>query len=162
MNRAEVRGTSLEAQAKWHESEGGYYQQGNMGSGALENAAHRAILEQSLKNVLGGSNISNYATDNASGDLAARGIRAEDFCFALLLAVRRFLYQASASNLKMRAVGANGVVDWVLLDRSQVPLSPRPRNPRVSCRAQGSPIAESLLSHSSCTTLGRLAQLPVL
>ena len=69
MNRAEVRGTSLEAQAKWHESEGGYYQQGNMGVGALENAFHRAILEQSLKNVLGGSNISNYATDNSSGSL---------------------------------------------------------------------------------------------
>jgi hypothetical protein len=81
MNRAEVRGTSLEAQAKWHESEGGYYQQGNMGVSALENAFHRAILEQSFKNVLGGSNISNYATDNSSGSLAAGEIKSGRFLF---------------------------------------------------------------------------------
>lgn len=72
MNRAIVRGTSLEAQARWHESEGGYYQQGNMGVGALENARHRRILEQSLNNTLAGGNVSNYATDNSSQDLAAR------------------------------------------------------------------------------------------
>jgi hypothetical protein len=73
MNRAEVRGTSLAAQAKWYGAErGGYYQMGNMGRGALESPKHADILNRALNNALGGSNISNYATDNSSGSLAAR------------------------------------------------------------------------------------------
>lgn len=73
MNRAIVRGTSLEAQARWFRGErGGYYQMGNMGRGALENQRHREILERGLANALGGSNVSNYATDNSSGGLARR------------------------------------------------------------------------------------------
>ena len=51
--------------------EGGYYAQGNKGRGALEDPAHRAILEGGLSNALGGSNVSNWATDNASGSFAA-------------------------------------------------------------------------------------------
>ena len=43
-----------------------------MGRGALENEKSKAVLEQSMSGALGGSNISNYATDNASGNLAAR------------------------------------------------------------------------------------------
>jgi hypothetical protein len=82
MNRAEVRGTSLEQQARWHESEHGYYQQGNMGRGALEHPRSRAVLESSLSNALGGSNISNFATDNASGGLAARQRATGKFKFA--------------------------------------------------------------------------------
>lgn len=72
MNRAIVRKTSLEQQARWHRSEGGYYDEGNMGRGALENAKSRAVLENSLRNTLNGGNLSNYATDNSSGSLAAR------------------------------------------------------------------------------------------
>ena len=72
MNRAEVRGTSLEAQARWHRSENGYYQEGSMGRGALENPGQREILEHGLSEALAGSNISNYATDNSSGELAER------------------------------------------------------------------------------------------
>lgn len=72
MNRALVRGTNLEKQARWAQSEGGYYDQGNMGRGALENPAQRAILERSLKNALGGSNIADYASDNASSWLAEK------------------------------------------------------------------------------------------
>lgn len=72
MNRAIVRGTSLEKQARWHRSEGGYYDEGNMGRGALENAKSRAVLENSLRNVIAGGNLSKYATDNSSGSLAAR------------------------------------------------------------------------------------------
>ena len=73
MNRAQVRGTNLEQQAKWFRGEkGGYYAMGSMGRGALENPATRAILENSLSNTLANSNISNYATDNSSGGLAAR------------------------------------------------------------------------------------------
>lgn len=73
MNRASARGTNLETQAHWYGGEkGGYYAMGNMGRGALENPHSRAILEHSLNEALGGSNISNYATDNSSGGLAAR------------------------------------------------------------------------------------------
>lgn len=81
MNRASARGTSLATQARWHESEGGYYQQGNMGRGALENPRQRAILTRALRNALAGSNISNYATDNASGGFAARERRSGKFTF---------------------------------------------------------------------------------
>lgn len=72
MNRALVRGTNLEKQARWAQSENGYYDQGNMGRGALENPAHRAILERGLNNALGGSNIAEYASDNASSWLAEK------------------------------------------------------------------------------------------
>lgn len=73
MNRASYMGTSLAQQAKWT-GERGYYAMGSMGRGALENKQHKDILEHSLNAALGGSNISNYATDNASGDFARRRI----------------------------------------------------------------------------------------
>lgn len=73
MNRAAVRGTDVETQAKWHGGEsGGYYAMGSMGRGALENPHSRAILNESLERVLGGSNITSNATDNSSSTLAAR------------------------------------------------------------------------------------------
>lgn len=81
MNRAEVRGTSLEQQAKWHSSERGYYEEGTMGKGALENPRHRAVLENALDKVLNNSNISDYATDNSSGSLAARERATGSFVF---------------------------------------------------------------------------------
>src|SRR5262245_46530417 len=71
MNRASYKGTSLAAQAKWT-GEGGYYEQGNMGRGALENQKQRGVLEASLGKTLSGSNISDFATENASQGLAAR------------------------------------------------------------------------------------------
>lgn len=71
MNRASVRGTSLEQQARWHHAEpGGYYAIGNMGRGALENDKTAGILQTSLSNALGGSNLAAFATDNSSGSLA--------------------------------------------------------------------------------------------
>ncbi|MGY3483995.1 hypothetical protein ACVW1C_001878 [Bradyrhizobium sp. USDA 4011] len=81
MNRANVRGTSLAAQARWHESEGGYYQQGTMGRGALENPKYRAILERSLAAALHGANTIDYATDNSSGGLADRERATGKFVF---------------------------------------------------------------------------------
>jgi hypothetical protein len=72
MNRAVVRGTSLEAQAKRHRSsgvdEGGYY----AGYAAHYSGEKGDMAERNLDRVLAGSNITNYATDNSSGDLAAR------------------------------------------------------------------------------------------
>jgi hypothetical protein len=74
MNRAAMAGTTLAAQARLHASsginEGGYY--AGFNPGALRNPKTRAMIENSLKAVLGGSNVSNYATDNSSGSLAAR------------------------------------------------------------------------------------------
>ena len=71
MNRASSRGRSLAQEAKWT-SEGGYYEVGNLGRGALENKEHAAILNKSLSDALGGSNVSDYATDNASQGQAAK------------------------------------------------------------------------------------------
>jgi hypothetical protein len=71
MNRASMKGTSLAAQAKWT-GEGGYYEQGNMGKGALENKEHAAVLNKSLEGALAGSNTTDYATDNASQGLARK------------------------------------------------------------------------------------------
>jgi hypothetical protein len=69
MNRAVVRGTSLSAQAKWYGREqGGYY----AGKPSNLSAHEREVSESNLKAVLGGSNITDYATDNSSGGLAAR------------------------------------------------------------------------------------------
>jgi hypothetical protein len=70
MNRALVRGTSLEQQLRWHGAErGGYYQRGNMGRG---HQRYLDVLNQGIENALNGSNIADYATDNSSGRLAAR------------------------------------------------------------------------------------------
>jgi hypothetical protein len=73
-NRAIVRGTSLAAQAKRHRSsgvdEGGYY----AGYAAHYSGEKGAMAERNIESMLRGSNISNYATDNSSGDLARREI----------------------------------------------------------------------------------------
>lgn len=72
MNRAVVRGTSLEAQAKRHRSsgkdEGGYY----AGYAPHFSDAKRQMFDRNLNEALKGSNVTNYATDNSSGALAAR------------------------------------------------------------------------------------------
>lgn len=82
MNRADVRHSSLEQQARWFRAEpGGYYAMGSMGRGALENVRSRTILEQSLRNALAGGNVSNYATDNASGDFARGELATGKFNF---------------------------------------------------------------------------------
>ena len=52
-----------------------------MGRGALENVRSRTILEQSLRNALAGGNVSNYATDNASGDFARGELATGKFNF---------------------------------------------------------------------------------
>ncbi len=72
MNRAIVRGTSLEAQARRHRSSGvdeqGYY----AGWAPHYSDEKRAMFERNLGAALRGSNITAYATDNSSGSLAAR------------------------------------------------------------------------------------------
>jgi hypothetical protein len=67
INRAAVRGTSLEKELR-HTSEGGYY----AGWRDQVSPATRKVLEASRDRALNYSNISNYATDNSSGGLARR------------------------------------------------------------------------------------------
>jgi hypothetical protein len=64
MNRASMMGTSLAFEAR-RTGEGGYYAGYN--AEALNDPTKRAMIENNLRLALGGSNISNYATDNASG-----------------------------------------------------------------------------------------------
>lgn len=72
MNRAVVRGTSLEQQAKRHRSsgvdEGGYY----AGYAPHYSQEKGEMAERNIEAALKGSNVTNYATDNSSGNLAAR------------------------------------------------------------------------------------------
>jgi hypothetical protein len=69
MNRSAMMGTPLAAEARLAPA-GGYYAGYN--PSALNHPATRAMIEQNLDDVLHGSNVSNYATDNSSGDFAAR------------------------------------------------------------------------------------------
>jgi hypothetical protein len=69
MNRASMMGTTL-AQESRLSPYGGYYAGYN--PSALNNPRTRSMIEYNLGAALDGSNISNYATDNASGDFAAR------------------------------------------------------------------------------------------
>jgi hypothetical protein len=74
MNRASMAGTSLAAQATLHKQsgidEGGYY--AGYKPKLLGNQKLRSMAESNLDKVLAGSNVSNYATDNASGSFADR------------------------------------------------------------------------------------------
>jgi hypothetical protein len=70
LNRASVRRTSLRRQLGWYRHEPhGYYQTKTMGRGYDR---YLGTLNQALENALNGSNISNFATDNSSGNLASR------------------------------------------------------------------------------------------
>lgn len=70
MNRAVVRGTSLEAQARRHRQsgvdEGGYY----AGWAPHYSSDKGEMAERNIGEALKGSNISKYATDNSSGGMA--------------------------------------------------------------------------------------------
>jgi hypothetical protein len=68
MNRAAMAGTSLAAQATLSASEHGYYAGYSPGNAAK----YKDLLEDSLKTVLAGSNVSNYSTGNASGAFVER------------------------------------------------------------------------------------------
>lgn len=60
INRASISGRSLLQEAQWV-SGNGYYADGTYGAGS-----DPRVLEQSYRNVMNGSNITNYATDNSS------------------------------------------------------------------------------------------------
>jgi hypothetical protein len=84
MNRAAVKGTTLEHEARWT-SEGGYYDdKPTAGSGhasqmsAMQNPRSRQLMERNLDSALAGSNVSNYATENASGAWGRRRMAGAD------------------------------------------------------------------------------------
>jgi hypothetical protein len=70
MNRASKNNTTLEQAARLTREPGGYY--AGYDPGSLRRPEIRRRMEEQLKRALGGSNASNYATDNSSGGLAAR------------------------------------------------------------------------------------------
>jgi hypothetical protein len=75
VNRAVLRGTSVEHEARFTR-EGGYY----AGVPSHLSTTERQYAERALKDVLEGkSNLSGYATDNSSGALAARETRTGAF-----------------------------------------------------------------------------------
>jgi len=76
MNRAAMTGTTLAYQARTV-GQGGYY--AGYKPGALNDPKLREFYENNLKTVLEGSNVSNYATDNASGGLAGRHVQTGRF-----------------------------------------------------------------------------------
>lgn len=101
MNRAVVRGTSLEQQVKRHRSsgldEGGYY----AGWAPHYSNDKSAMVDRNVAAALGHtgkgqSNISNYATDNSSGDLAAREIASGSFKHHMTLNRESFFSPGSA------------------------------------------------------------------
>ncbi|WP_439398716.1 peptidoglycan recognition protein family protein [Bradyrhizobium sp. PMVTL-01] len=67
INRMAVRGTTLEKELR-RTNEGGYYE----GWRDEVSPSTRRVLEASRDKALAYSNVSNYATDNSSGNLAAR------------------------------------------------------------------------------------------
>jgi hypothetical protein len=71
MNRASVRRTSLAAQMR-SVNEGGYYPPSTFagGAGGLANQKASDLAYANIRRALGGSNMSNYATDNSSQGLA--------------------------------------------------------------------------------------------
>lgn len=81
MNRAAMSGTSLAAQATLHKSSGinehGYYAGYN--PKALKRPKIASMIESNLDKVLAGSNVSNLATDNASGSFAEKQRRTGAF-----------------------------------------------------------------------------------
>lgn len=76
MNRAAMLKTTLAHEARTT-AEGGYYV--GYKPGALNDPKWKAQLESSYSAAMGGSNVSNYATDNASSWLAAKHKRTGDF-----------------------------------------------------------------------------------
>lgn len=101
MNRAVVRGTSLEAQARRHRSsgvdEGGYY----AGWAPHYASDKAAMFEKNIGEALGTggkgqSNISRYATDNSSGALAAGEIATGKFKHHMTINGESFFSPGSA------------------------------------------------------------------
>lgn len=72
MNRASMTHSSLASTFR-NVHEGGYYA-GSPRWSALKDAKQKALLEDHLDKVLKGSNVSDYATDNASQGLARRDV----------------------------------------------------------------------------------------
>jgi hypothetical protein len=104
MNRAQVYGTSLAQQARWT-SEGGYYDAKGRARGerTASDPKNAAILTESLKKALAGSNISKYATDNASGSFGQGEIDRGEFILAQKIAGEIFSTPGSKGGAGIRA-----------------------------------------------------------
>jgi hypothetical protein len=96
MNRASMHGTSLAKEASW-KTQGGYYDD-RKNPGGKDTSKNRAVLEQSLKNALGGSNKANYGTENASGSFAKGEEKEGSFTKTAEEGGEHFLYPSSTKS----------------------------------------------------------------
>src|SRR5262245_4120784 len=161
MNRASYKGTSLAAQAKWT-GEGGYYEQGNMGRGALENQKQRGVLEASLGKTLSGSNISDFATENASQGLAARRRANREMIFTQEFGGESFFQPGRVSG----AGNVRRYRDWRANLRDDGDGGTRVARgdggaPRRDAQESGASVDRDLASRGQSTTMLGMAQIDV-
>lgn len=108
MNRAAMSGTSLAAQATLHKSSGinehGYYAGYN--PKALKRPKIASMIESNLDKVLAGSNVSNLATDNASGSFAERQRSTGKFIYRSAYGGETFFSPGTAGGSGSRGVKA--------------------------------------------------------
>jgi hypothetical protein len=127
MNRASQRGTTLEQAARLYGKEkGGYY--AGYDPGSLSRPEIRKRMEDALKRTLGGSNESNYATDNSSGGLAAREKRGTEFEWRKDHAGESFFSRRGAGNDRWRK---NLQEQDIPLPRARPPEADAPEVPRA-------------------------------
>lgn len=108
MNRAAMSGTSLAAQATLHRTSGidehGYYAGYN--PKALNRPKVVSMIESNLDKVLAGSNVSNLATDNASGSFAEKQRKSGAFTYRSAYGGETFFSPGNAGGSGSRGVKA--------------------------------------------------------
>lgn len=108
MNRAAMSGTSLAAQATLHKTSGidehGYYAGYN--PKALGRPKVLSMIETNLDKVLAGSNVSNLATDNASGSFADKQRKSGAFTYRSDYGGETFFSPGNAGGSGSRGVKA--------------------------------------------------------
>jgi hypothetical protein len=126
MNRASQRGTTLEQAARLTREPGGYY--AGYDPGSLRRPEIRKRMEDALKRALGGSNASDYATDNSSGGLAEREKRSGTFRFHKGYGGESFFSPGTSGR---GAAGRERYERWRKnLQETDIPM-PRPRPPEA-------------------------------
>jgi hypothetical protein len=124
MNRASQRGTTLEQAARLTRERGGYY--AGYDPGSLRRPEIRKRMEDALQRALGGSNASDFATDNSSGGLAARERRSGSFRFHKGYGGESFFSPGTSGR---GAAGRERYERWRKnLQEQDIPL-PRPKPP---------------------------------
>ena len=145
MNRASVSGRSLWQEAQWYQ-QGGYYDRGGGGGDPR-------VLNQSLQNAMRGSNISNYATDNASNTPTAN---AREGLARREVQTGRFHNQSQYGGEWFQSPGSSGNFpraqwqQWMNRmnggGQQQTPTTPQPAPPPGPPRAMVQPPQQNMAS----------------